>query len=347
MDLRATHAMIPVQQRIWGSCLLAAGACAILAGCLPSIAPLPAPPVPRYGQSSEVRDLPVNQREQIAAILTERCGNPEQPRLLGDEPESSARLRLGRDLYGRYCVICHGVTGDGAGIVADLVEPRPRDFRRGVFKFQSTPYGARPLRGDLARTITRGMPGTLMPAFGRLTKGEIDAVVDYVLALSRRGELERELAVAAAVDDELTSVLVDQAVEDTLFAWREAERQTVEPLSPQPEFTAERVNRGRDAFVARGCAKCHGEDGKGQTAENLRGGLRDYWGQPTRAADLTTGRLKGGGEPVDIYRRILGGINGTPMPSFKATLWAEPESIWDLTAYVLWLGTRQKEAGGE
>ncbi|RPI82931.1 MAG: hypothetical protein EHM42_08935 [Planctomycetaceae bacterium] len=345
MDLRATHAMTPSVQRISGLRLLAAGACAILAGCFPAFGPLPAAPTPQYGQSAEVRDLHVNQREQIAGILAERCGNPQEPRLLGDESASSARLTLGRDLYGRYCVICHGVTGDGAGIVADLVEPRPRDFRRGVFKFQSTPYGARPLRGDLARTIARGMPGTLMPAFGRLTKSECDAIVDYVLALARRGELERELALAAAVDDELTPLLVDQTVDDILFAWREAEGQTVQPLSPQPEFTAERVNRGREAFVARGCAKCHGEDGKGQTAENLRGGLRDYWGQPTRAADLTTGRLKGGSEPVDIYRRILGGINGTPMPSFKATLWAEPESIWDLTAYVLSLGKREKEAG--
>ncbi len=66
-----------------------------------------------------------------------------------------------------------------------------------------------------------------------------------------------------------------------------------------------------------GCAQCHGEDGRGQMATNV--GV-DAWGNPTKAADLTSGMLRGGTEPLDIYRHIDAGINGTPMPSFHAAL---------------------------
>ena len=81
-----------------------------------------------------------------------------------------------------------------------------------------------------------------------------------------------------------------------------------------------------------GCAQCHGDDGRGQMATNV--GV-DAWGNPTKAADLTSGMLRGGTEPLDIYRHIDAGINGTPMPSFHATLQKEPETIWNLVGYVL------------
>ena len=81
-----------------------------------------------------------------------------------------------------------------------------------------------------------------------------------------------------------------------------------------------------------GCSQCHGEDGRGQMATNVG---TDSWGNPTKAADLTSGMLRGGTDPLDIYRHIDAGINGTPMPSFHATLEKEPETIWSLVAYVL------------
>ena len=81
-----------------------------------------------------------------------------------------------------------------------------------------------------------------------------------------------------------------------------------------------------------GCIQCHGEDGRGQMLTNV--GV-DAWGNPTKAADLTSGMLRGGTEPLDIYRHIDAGINGTPMPSFHATLQKEPETTWSLVAHVL------------
>ena len=52
--------------------------------------------------------------------------------------------------------------------------------------------------------------------------------------------------------------------------------------------------------------------------------------------------LHGGQEPIDIYRRILNGINGTPMPGFKSALQNEPETIWNLVSYVLEISNRRR-----
>ena len=54
--------------------------------------------------------------------------------------------------------------------------------------------------------------------------------------------------------------------------------------------------------------------------------------------------LRGGFHPIDIYRRIFAGINGTPMPSFSLLLKNEPNTLWHLVNYVEYLSdTRRRE----
>ena len=55
------------------------------------------------------------------------------------------------------------IVGDGAGPAAAVLDPYPRDFRNGLFKYTSTAGGAKPLREDLLRTLQQGIPGTAMP----------------------------------------------------------------------------------------------------------------------------------------------------------------------------------------
>ncbi len=78
----------------------------------------------------------------------------------------------GRQVYERYCVQCHGGRGDGAGEVARWSQPKPRDFRQGVFKFTSMPNGYLPTTADLDRVIRDGLYGTRMPPFAALSKRE-------------------------------------------------------------------------------------------------------------------------------------------------------------------------------
>lgn len=289
----------------------------------------------RFVNSPQVDALPDELRARVVQLLEEHCGTPREPRPLHLKNPDARYVRRGRDLYNFHCAQCHGISGDGAGPAADFMYPRPRDYRKGIFKFTSTPYGAKPRREDLLRTITRGVPGTSMPSFRLLPERDREALVDYVLLLTHRGELETQLAMEAEFEEEIAADIVPELIDRVLERWRAAENQLVHPLTPQPpEFTWQDIAAGKQAFLTKGCAKCHGEDGRGITAENIG---KDAWGFATRAADLTSGLLHGGNRPIDIYRRIISGINGTPMPGFRNALQAEPDAIWHLVAYVLYV----------
>lgn len=315
----------------------AAGALLFLAGC-----ERPAPLPKLYKPSAETAALPEAMRGQILAALDEHTGTPTTPKLLGSPEAQIEHLVLGRDVYMVRCVQCHGETGDGAGPAASHLYPKPRDYRRGIFKFTSTPYGAKPRKSDLMRTVKLGVSGTSMPAFSLLTEGELSAVVDYVLVLTHRGELEFQLALEGDGSDELDPQTVLDLAGEIVTDWNSAEATPVNPATPRPAFTAEHVTRGKQAFLTKGCSKCHGDDGRGQTKDNLDAKLVDVWKNPTRAADLTSGMLHGGKEPIDIYRRIYSGINGTPMPEFRTALANEPDTIWDLVSYVLYISNARR-----
>lgn len=316
------------QGMIVKSCSMAAAViwAGLAAGCSRQTEPVD------YTPSDQVAKLRPELRAQILDVLKERCGTPRSPRLLGHPEVSRAHLSRGLEVYSRYCVQCHGVTGDGKGEAAAYMIPRPRDYRRGLFKFTSTTYGSKPLRDDLLRTVRRGVRGTSMPSFSLLDPKDLDAVVDYVLVLTHRGELEEELSGEALVADALDPNRIDDMQKSILSKWDQARSHVVYPVTPMPEFTQAMINDGKERFGKIGCAQCHGDDGRGQMASNVGS---DIWGNPTKAADLTSGMLRGGTDPLDIYRHIDAGINGTPMPSFHETLKKEPEVVWHLVAYVL------------
>jgi len=99
-----------------------------------------------------------------------------------------------------------------------------------------------------------------------------------------------------------------------------------------PPLDSAAVARGREVYAAAGCAACHGERGRGDGASAPA--LRDADGLPIRPADLRyPTRFKGGAEPADVYRTLMTGLDGTPMPSY-ATAFDDPRAPWDLVAYI-------------
>ncbi len=144
---------------------------------------------------------------ETQAALHVLFGTPDQPKLpaiLRDNAEYAKLVRLervqsagpsgtGGGLYARHCATCHGTVGNGRGLTAALLEPYPRDYRAGKFKFKSTPRGAKPVREDLFGSIRNGISGTSMKAIPELKDEEVESLVDYVIYLTLRGELERNL----------------------------------------------------------------------------------------------------------------------------------------------------------
>ncbi|HFB97525.1 MAG TPA: cytochrome c [Bryobacterales bacterium] len=227
----------------------------------------------------EVAQLEPEYRKPILEALRRHFGTPSRPRYhvprVEEEVEegesyplvewiSAAQLEYGRAVYQRRCAGCHGLSGDGNGPAADYLFPRPRDYRRGLFKFTSTPYGRKPRRVDLIRTIRFGAKGTSMPAFRWLADDDLQAVVDYVMMLAARGEVEYRLGVEAAdlEPDELPEV-IPEVVAEVAASWKEAEAQAVIPLTPEPPMTAESVAKGRQIFQNKACKGCHKVDAAG------------------------------------------------------------------------------------
>jgi cytochrome c oxidase cbb3-type subunit I/II len=207
----------------------------------------------------------------------------------------------GRQVYERYCVQCHGDRADGAGEVARWSQPKPRDFRQGVFKFTSTAYGLLPTTADLDRVIQNGLYGTRMPPFAALSGRERRDVIAYLQTRSPR--------------------------------WRTEQPGTPLPIPAEPTPTRESVTKGRELFEAN-CAKCHG-DGTGNGTAAAKGMLDD-WGMAIAPANLTLGRGKWARTARDIYVRAMAGINGTPMPESGDAL--TREQVWQVAHYVQALG---------
>ena len=162
-------------------------------------------------------------RRDIADILVGLFGTPDDPhfpQLPGiDVTKVVDRTRLvaaggpvrmeaasPAGLFREHCAHCHGITGDGRGPTAQFLNPYPRDFRKGVFKFKSTPKGIPPTHDDLKRILINGVANTAMPAFRLLSEPEIEALVHYVKYLSVRGQVERRLIEALADLDETEQV---------------------------------------------------------------------------------------------------------------------------------------------
>ena len=278
-----------------------------------------------FGEEFEL-DLETPLRE-----ASERWFAIDSPERLTGDLLDPARVRAGERAYVTHCAGCHGADGNGAGPAARHLDPRPRNFRRGVFKFTSTASGERPLPADLFQTITRGLSGSSMPDF-RLVSEEIRwDLVAYVRQLSIRGEFE-QLALDLAWEEEDLPDL-EEAAELVLERWSPDALRALYPPTPEGPRDRESIERGRELYfdtTTANCAACHGDTGVGDGPS--AGDFADGWGYPLVPRDLTTGVFRAGADPAALYRSIATGINGTPMPSFGDSM--EPEEIWDLVHFV-------------
>lgn len=135
----------------------------------------------------------------------------------------------GWQLYDRYCVACHGTSGDGLGPAAPFTWGRPRALTGGEFHWRSTPIGKPPTDDDLRLTLRHGAIGTSMPGFaGVLTDPQIDELIAIIKAF-------------APVATPAPPIR----------------------LAPAPAANAE---RGAVLWGQLGCVACHGPSGEGSRA---------------------------------------------------------------------------------
>ena len=232
-------------------------------------------------------------------------------------PTSPEALTLGKQVFVKQCAPCHGLEGRGDGEAAYLLYPRPRNFRAGKFRLVSTWDGV-PTDDDLFQTISRGMPGSAMPSWGYLPEDTRWGLVAYVKSL-----VETPLVVKPS-----TPPATAGGVGSGVIA-----------VPPEPAYDAKAQARALELF-ADGCASCHGKTGQGDGGAEQK----DEAGFPIRPRDLTAGVFKGSPQGESLYRRIIAGAPGTPMPQSE---WAYGDDAWHLVHFVRSLSSDDQRGRAE
>ncbi len=218
--------------------------------------------------------------------------------------ENKANVTAGKKTYNKACVYCHGRKGAGKGPVAYFLSrdtgPHPRDFTAGVYKFRSTQNGELPMDEDLFRTITNGVPG-FMPGFSGMKVADRWKLVYYIKSFYPDFKGARPEALK--------------------FVGK-----------PEP-MTASSVRRGYKLYQKFKCWECHGGGGAGDGKKAPD--LVDDWDFRLPPTNLTMpSSFKNGQRPEDIYRSVMGGLDGGAMPSYADFLEGEEGEAWHLVNYI-------------
>lgn len=224
----------------------------------------------------------------------------------------AADIENGKRIFNERCTGCHGFEGQGDGPMAKFVNPPPRRFVGGIFKYKTTDGEGVPTDEDMFRVITNGLPGTAMPSWGDiLSREEKLDVIEYVKSFA-----EDEFK-------ELRTKVIDFS----------------EEVPPSPESIA----KGRKLFLEKArCSECHGLEGRGDGIKAFKDDIffKKLW--PRNLTQPWT--FRGGSTARDIYTRITVGIPGTPMPSFASGPKAlKNEDRWHIANYVVSIADKRKE----
>ncbi len=316
----------------------------LLAGCEQA-----QPPAFRLNMVQMVsQETSTEYQQEIADVLGALFGTPDQPYALPETGLEQNRLNLAagpawsdregtvHGLYRKHCVHCHGVTGDGRGPTARFLNPYPRDYRPGIYKFKSTYNSSKPSNEDLQAILVNGIPGSAMPSFALLPSSQRESLVEYVKYLSMRGQMETELInyvydelgeeegvripLDPAKDPEQREVMLEMLAE-IADGWEEAPEQVIQAVQEQlpeenrpAEVVAVSVDKGRELFYGTraNCLKCHGPTalGDGQTDD------QNVWNKTNKKFQEDNNRLA---DRIDRVRNT-GGLDAEGREQLQADL---------------------------
>jgi cytochrome c5 len=179
------------------------------------------------------------------------------------------------------------------------------------------------------------------------------------------GSASLGLGESGRVADEGVAAEIDVVVAAVAASWLAAE--PIEVPAPTRSFLEDPVaaaERGKELFHGplANCASCHGPAGDGNVAtldfddwtkefttklglgvdSQAIEGFLDAGGlkpRPIRPRKLAWGHFRGGESDERLYRLLVSGIAGTPMPALLvaeegSTVGVTQEQLWDLVAYL-------------
>lgn len=241
----------------------------------------------------------------------------------------------GKSVFTANCVPCHGADGRGDGPRAAGLNPPPRNYTSGVFKFGTSVLA-------MYHTVTNGSPGTSMPSFVALTPEERMAVVHYI-----RATFIPKAALQANTPAQLASIEVPASAGPTALP----------PLNPVPNgpripiYVAMQIMAGEAQAKAPGagnaaapgpvdlaqggalyrvhCQTCHGAEGQGGSPVMMIGS--DPYVEVTARSFHDPLILKSPTDRTGFDTVVLHGLPGRMMPPAGTLTHSQLDSLY---AYV-------------
>ena len=109
--------------------------------------------------------------------------------LVGAAAFAAGDPAAGKKNFDTLCFTCHGSTGEGNGPAGAALNPPPRNFAKGDFKFDANKDGKAGEDADLHLVIKNGAGAyggnPSMAPWGHLSDKDIDDLVAYVRTLKK------------------------------------------------------------------------------------------------------------------------------------------------------------------
>ncbi len=255
--------------------------------------------------------------------------------LMKPTPELIAK---GKALFAVNCASCHGANGMGDGPAAAALNPKPRNFHEGYWK-----YG-----GGIARvvqTISTGSPGTAMAAFTNIPLEDRFAIALYERSFAPKQEEDKpaDLAWLGPIGGPEKGggapggVAGGPAKPGPTIPIEVALRLMTEPppsapLGGSPPPSGE--GRGAALYGER-CVSCHGASGEGGVRVRMLGSAPYAYVTTLPLSANRTGWMGGGGR---FEKLVLEGIPGYLMPGNGDLSSEDVRALYD---FAMSLGSRQ------
>ena len=108
---------------------------------------------------------------------------------LGAANAHAADAAAGKVIFETNCQSCHGATGKGDGPVGAALDPKPRDFSVGEFKFDADGDGTPGTDSDIKNIVQKGAGAyggsMLMAPWPTLSETDIENVTVYIRSLKQ------------------------------------------------------------------------------------------------------------------------------------------------------------------
>lgn len=212
----------------------------------------------------------------------------------------AANLQNGKETFVKYCLTCHGCSGNGLGSYGGTLIVTPADFKQDPFRNMPDE--------EFFWHVSEGIPGTVMPTWKlSLTEDERWNVVRYIERIFSR------------------PIMHDPDEGDPSGEYANL-------TNPLPA-TTEVIDAGKHIFI-RECMVCHGDAGTGHGPYRavIQPGPPDFsdGGYGTLANPTYS--------DSDYFWRISEGVPWTAMPAWK--IHYNEEERWQLVHYVRGLFTQ-------